>query len=60
MASVVEDALSRTMLALTKKDKALAKAIMKNDDDIDERHNRIEEKCISLIATQQPITATCG
>lgn len=57
MASVVENALSRTMLALTKKDKALAKAIMKNDDDIDERHNRIEEKCISLIATQQPIAS---
>jgi phosphate transport system protein len=57
MAARVESALSQTILALTKKDRELAKTIMENDDDIDDRNRKIEEKCINLIATQQPIAS---
>lgn len=57
MAGVVENALSHTMLALSKKDRELAKSIMENDININNRNRAIEDRCINLIATQQPIAS---
>lgn len=55
MGSMVEKALGRSIDALKKRDLALAHQIMADDDKINEKRFGIENKCIELIATQQPV-----
>ena len=55
MASTVEKSIDEAIIALKKKDKELAKKVIKQDDIIDEMEMEIETKCIKLIATQQPL-----
>ncbi len=55
MGSLVETALSEAMQALVARDLEKAQRIIDGDDEIDNLMADIEEKCIMLIATQQPL-----
>lgn len=55
MGSMVDKAISRAMEALKKRNVAAANQIILDDLKINEKRFNIEEKCIQLIATQQPM-----
>jgi phosphate transport system protein len=55
MGSMVEKALSLSVEALKTRDLPLAQQIIDNDTSINQKRYDIEEKCIQLIATQQPM-----
>lgn len=55
MGEMVADAIRKTVAALRKKDINTSKEIIKNDLLINKKRFDIEEQCISLIATQQPM-----
>ena len=55
MASMVSAALNDAMAALAKRDIPASQRIVKNDIIINRKRFAIEEKCIQLIATQQPM-----
>jgi phosphate transport system protein len=55
MGSMVEKAISRSIEALQKRDLIAAKQIIADDIKINEKRFNIEERCIQLIATQQPM-----
>jgi phosphate transport system protein len=57
MGSMVDKALSRAMEALKNRDVATANQVILNDLKINEKRFNIEEKCIQLIATQQPMAS---
>lgn len=53
--SYAEEAIYKSIEALKNRDKEAAKNIISNDKKIDELELAIDEKCIDLIATHQPI-----
>ncbi len=55
MGSLVEQLLAGSMKALVERDYEKAAQIMDSDDEIDDLQLEIEEHCITLIATQQPL-----
>ena len=55
MGSMVEKAIIRSVEALKKRDLALAKQIIAEDVEINNKRFGIEEQCVQLIATQQPM-----
>lgn len=55
MGSLVEESIDNTILALKKQDVELARKVFKNDDIIDDLEQKIEKKCMNLIARQQPL-----
>lgn len=55
LGSMVDKAIDRSMEALKKRDLELAQQIIDNDVKINEKRFNIEERCIQLIATQQPM-----
>ncbi len=55
MGSLVEQAIADSVKSLKSKDIALAKQVLDGDDAIDELEVLIENKCLKLIATQQPL-----
>lgn len=55
MGSLVEESIQNTITALKKQDIILAREIFINDDVIDDLEQRIERKCLNLIARQQPL-----
>ncbi len=55
MGSLVEEAIARSIEALKKQDLELARKVIKGDDIIDDLEQEIEEKCLEVIATQQPM-----
>jgi phosphate transport system protein len=55
MGSMVEKAISRSMEALKQRDLEIAHQVIANDAIINDKRFDIEEKCIELIATQQPM-----
>lgn len=55
MGYLVEEAIDNSIRALTEHNTELAQKVIKNDDVIDKMETDIEEKCIKLIATQQPL-----
>ena len=55
LSSMVEKSILRSIDALKNRDLKLAEEIIFQDNYIDEKTNQVEEKCIHLIATQQPI-----
>ena len=54
MMDLVSDILEKSIESLVKQDIKQASEIFKRDDVIDDLMNSIEEKCIELIALQQP------
>ena len=55
MGSMVEKAINQSVEALKDRDVDLADRIIKDDPNINRKRYEIEEKCIQLIATQQPM-----
>ena len=55
MGSMVEKAISRSIKALKNRDLKLANQVIADDQKINEKRFEIEETCIQLIATQQPM-----
>jgi phosphate transport system protein len=55
MGSIVEKMIYQSIEALVKQDEALAEKVIKNDDLVDNLQKEIEDKCIKLIAMQQPL-----
>ena len=55
MGGMVEKAISLSVLALKKRNLKLASQIIADDQKINEKRFEIEETCIQLIATQQPM-----
>ena len=55
MGSMVEKAIIRSIEALKERDLDKAKSIITDDQKINKKRFDIEEKCVELIATQQPM-----
>jgi len=55
MGSLVEAAIARSIEALKTQNLELAQAVIDGDDLIDDLEHEIEEKCLEVIATQQPM-----
>lgn len=55
LAGMVERALGRSMDALQNRDVELARVVIVEDMEINRKRYETEEKCIELLATQQPI-----
>jgi len=57
MGSMVEKALERSMEALKTRNLEMAHHVIKDDVKINQKRFDIEEKCVELIATQQPMAS---
>lgn len=57
MGSMVEKAIARSMEALKKRNLELARQVISDDKKINAKRFDLEEKCIQLIATQQPMAS---
>jgi phosphate transport system regulatory protein PhoU len=55
MGSIVEKQIHQCIEALVKQDEKLAGQIIENDDLVDNLQREIENKCIKLIAKEQPL-----
>ena len=55
LGSMVEKAISRAVQALKTRDMDLSRNVIDEDDYIDQKQIEIEERCVNLIATQQPV-----
>jgi len=55
MGQIVREAIKKAVDALARRDKALAQKVMDGDDIIDAMQIDIEDRCIALIARQQPV-----
>ena len=55
MGSLVEESIARSIEALKNQDLELARKVITADDTIDDLEQEIEEKCLEVIATQQPM-----
>jgi phosphate transport system protein len=57
LASMVESAIERSVRALKERDVELARVIIADDLRVNDKRYEIEEKCLELIATQQPLAS---
>lgn len=55
MATLVEKQIYDSINALRNQNNELAQEVIKNDDKVDNFQKEIEEKCIKIIATEQPV-----
>jgi phosphate transport system protein len=55
LAGLVEKAISRAVDCLKTRDIEASQRVVREDDFIDQKRFEIEERCIDIIATQQPI-----
>jgi phosphate transport system protein len=55
MGQMVSDSVDRSITALAERDTELAQEVIEFDDVINEIQHDIDEKCLVLIATQQPM-----
>ncbi len=57
LGSMVEKAIDKAVDALRLRDLAASEQVVKDDDHIDSKRFSIEERCIDLIARQQPVAS---
>jgi phosphate transport system protein len=57
MGAMVTDSIRRALEALVGQDEALARAVIDYDDEINAIQQEIDEKCLRLLATQQPVAS---
>ena len=57
MASLVERHLELAIQAMIKQDEAIASIVVKDDDKLDDIKVEMENRCVLLIATQQPLAS---
>lgn len=55
LGSMVEDAIRASVDSLKKRDIQASSQVYANDEIVNEKHFEIEDRCITLIATQQPM-----
>lgn len=55
MGVIVEDMVGKSILALKEKNHNLAREIIELDDKVDDLEDKIEQKCVELIALYQPV-----
>ncbi len=55
LGGMVEKSIARALDALTRRDLEASEQVVREDDYIDSKRFEIEEKCIDIIATQQPM-----
>ncbi len=55
LGSMVEKAIAKSLDALKRRDLEASRQVIKEDDFIDRQRFQLEEQCIDLIATQQPV-----
>jgi len=55
MGAYAEEAIFKSVEALRNRDKALAKSVIDNDNNIDKLELTVDERCIDLIARYQPM-----
>ncbi len=55
LAGIVEKSINRAVDALKRRDLEQSQRVIQDDDYIDQKRFEIEERCIDLIATQQPM-----
>ena len=55
LAAFVEKSISRSVEALKQRDLEDSRQVVQDDDYIDQKRFEIEERCLDLIATQQPV-----
>lgn len=55
LGGMVEEAMDKTIIALKEMDAVCAAEIIRYDDEIDNVETRIERRCLSLFALQQPL-----
>lgn len=55
LGAMVEKAINRAVDALKRRDLEASQQVVREDDFIDQKRFEIEDRCIDLIATQQPI-----
>ncbi len=55
MGTLVEEAIRKSMQALREKDLALANLVIEEDKMINQMELRIQDECITLIGTEQPV-----
>lgn len=58
MGVLVEEALQKALTALTMQDFDLARKVQEDDADIDNLQTLIEDQCIKVIATEQPVAGS--
>lgn len=57
MGGLIEQAIDKSISALEKRDRSLAKNVMENDRQIDNLDHLIESRCLSLLLRQQPVAS---
>ncbi|MBN2186591.1 MAG: phosphate signaling complex protein PhoU [Dehalococcoidia bacterium] len=57
LGSMVDKAIARSIKALQDRDLELARQVVANDANINQKRLDVEEKCIELIVTQQPVAS---
>jgi len=57
MSSMVEKAIERSINALKQRDLRLAHQVIADDANVDRKRLEIEDKCVGLLATQQPMAS---
>lgn len=57
LGSMVEKAVARSVTALKDRDLELAKQVVEDDSKVDRKRYEIEEMCVNLIVTQQPVAS---
>jgi phosphate transport system protein len=55
MGGLVEEALDRSLTALLDRDADLAREVVEGDKVVDELENEVEERCLDVLALQQPV-----
>ena len=55
MGQMIESAIEDAMTALLKKDQEKAKEIIQNDEKVDHQQKKIEDLCMQLLLSQQPV-----
>ena len=57
LGSLVDEAIERSLECLQNRDRSLAQAVIDDDQAVNDLRFEIEEECLALIATQQPIAS---
>lgn len=57
LGSMVEKSISKALEALQRRDVEAARVVVDEDDEIDHKRILLEEHCIEIIATQQPVAS---
>ena len=57
LGSMVEKAIAKSLDALKRRDMEVSRQVIQEDDFIDQKRFQLEEQCVELIATQQPMAS---